>query len=265
VYSGDGLTADVHHNTVTGNGLQPIIAQNGIQISFGATGDVHHNDVSELGFGPNSFSASGILVFDSDDVRVTNNDVTMVGDSQDAGIAFVDADNPTANHNDVTATYAIYQFGDFENALEHKGNDFNGSTVAIGFYPTLDGQSFVFKGSDGNDDIEGYNGDDVLNGGRGDDFLVGDSANIGFGTGTGDDRFVFNKNSGDDVIADFGQTAGDRDLIDLRDYHFKNFAKLATKISDDVSGDAVIQLTSHDSITLDGVSAAQLTHNDFLL
>ena len=265
VFSGDGLIADVHDNTVNGNGLQPIIAQNGIQISFGATGTVDHNHVGNLGFGPDSYSASGILVFDSDNVNVTHNDVTMVGDSQDAGIAFVDADNPTASHNDVTATYAIYQFGDFVHALHQDHNDFNGSAVAVGFYPTLDGQSFVFTGSNGNDDIEGYNGNDVLNGGKGDDFLVGDSANIGFGTGTGNDRFVFDKNSGDDVIADFGQTAGDRDHIDLRDYHFKNFAQLLSKISDNGSGDAVIHLTSHDSVTLLGVSTAQLTHNDFLL
>ena len=265
VYSGDGLTANVHHNTVAGNGLQPIIAQNGIQISFGATGTVDHNDVGNLGFGPDSFSASGILVFDSDNVKVTHNDVTMVGNSQDAAIAFIDADNPTASHNDVTATYAIYQLGDFAQALRHDHNDFNGSTFAIGFYPTLDGQSFTFSGSDRNDDIEGYNGDDVLNGGRGDDFLVGDSSHIGFGTGDGNDVFVFDRNSGNDEIADFGQTAGDRDHIDLRAYHFKNFAQLAAKISDDLSGNAVIHLTAQDTITLDGVNTAQLTPNDFLL
>ena len=265
VFSGDGLIADVHDNTVNGNGLQPIIAQNGIQIGFGATGTVDHNTVGNLGFGPDSFSASGILVVDSDNVKVTHNDVTMVGDSQDAAIAFVDADNPTADHNDLTATYAMYQFGDFAHALHQSHNDFNSSAIAVGFYPTLDGQSFVFTGSDGNDDIEGYNGNDVLNGGRGDDFLVGDSANIGFGTGTGNDRFVFDKNSGNDVIADFHQVPGDRDVIDLHDYHFKNFAQLQSKISDDVSSNAVIHLTNHDSITLDGVHAAQLTHNDFLL
>jgi parallel beta-helix repeat protein len=225
VFSGDGATADVHNNTVTGNGLQPIIAQNGIQISFGATGSVEHNNVGNLGFGPDSFSSTGILVAESDNVKVDDNNVSMVGDSQDAGIAFIDADNPTADNNTVSATYAIYQLGEFTHALDQEHNKFDGSSVAIGFYPTTDGQSFHFTGSSGNDDIEGYNGNDVLNGAKGDDFLVGDSSHLGFGTGTGNDVFVFDKNSGNDTIADFGQTTGDRDLIDVSDYHFKNFAQ----------------------------------------
>lgn len=267
VFSGDNLTADIHHNTVTGNGLQPSgsPAQNGIQVSFGATGTIDHNTVGNLGYGPDSFSATGILVEQSDNVEVGNNKVTMVGNSADAAIAFIDADNPTADHNSVSATYGIYQLGNFTHALNQDHNQFDGSAIAIGFYPTLDGQSFVFTGSNGNDDIEGYNGNDVLNGGKGDDFLVGDSSHIGFGTGEGNDVFVFDKSSGNDDVADFGQTAGNRDLIDVSDYHFKNFAQLQSKISDNGAGNAVIHLTNHDSITLDGVHTAQLTSHDFII
>lgn len=74
-------------------------------------------------------------------------------------------------------------------------------------------------------------GDDVLTGGNGDDRLYGDSESGsgggndsldgGFGNdqlwgGTGNDRFMFTGLSGSDVIWDFGQTAGNNDVIDLR-------------------------------------------------
>ena len=265
VFDGLGLTVEVEDNTVIGGGLQPLgsPAQNGIQVSRGATGMVEDNKVSNLGYGPDSFSATGILVFDSDDVVVNDNRVTMVGDSNDAGIAFVDANNPTASHNDVTATFGIYQLGVFTDALEHHHNDLD-ATFAIGFYPDTGGP-YDFEGSRENDDIWGAGADDVLNGGRGDDSLVGDGSHFGFGVGDGDDTFVFDRHSGDDTILDFGQTVGNRDVIDVSDYNFKNFAKLQSKISDNVDGDAVVQLTSHDSITIVGVSANQLTAQDFII
>jgi hypothetical protein len=265
IFSGDNLTADIHHNTVTGNGLQPINAQNGIQVGFGATGHIDHNVVGNLGFGPDSFSSTGILIDEADNIVVDHNTVTMVGNSNDAAMAFIDSDNPTADHNSVSATYGMYQLGEFAHALIQDHNSFGNSTVGIGFYPTSDGESFVFTGGDGNDDIEGYNGNDVLNGGKGNDFLVGDSSHIGFGTGEGSDTFVFQKGTGSDQIADFGQTAGNRDLIDVTDYHFKSFAKLAANISDNGAGDAVIHLNAQDSITLLGVHTAQLSQHDFLI
>jgi len=266
VFDGLGLTVDVEDNTIIGNGLQPLgsPAQNGIQVSRGATGTIEDNNVSNLGYGPDSFSASGILVFLSDDVVVKDNKVTMVGDSNDAGIAFVDADNPTASHNDVTATFGIYQQGAFNNALDHHHNDLGDTTVAVGFYPD-GGGPYNFTGSKYDDDIWGAGANDVLNGGRGDDSLVGDGSHFGFGTGDGDDRFVFDRNSDDDTILDFGQTVGNRDVIDVSDYNFKNFAKLQSRISDNVDGDAVVQLTSHDSITIVGISASQLTAQDFII
>jgi hypothetical protein len=284
VFDGEGLTVDVDHNTVVGGGLQPLgsPAQNGIQISDGATGTIAHNSVSGLGYGPDSWSASGILVYGSDDVTVKHNDVVMVGDSMDAAIAFVDADNPTATHNDVTATFGIYQqaaYESFTNELNHSHNTFHDATVAVGFYgvgyvgygaPNVT-TSFDFTGSKGNDEIWGANGSDTLNGGRGDDGLRGDSSSFTgygagfFGTGTGDDTFVFDKHSGDDIIVDFGQVAGNRDVMDVSAYHFHDFDDLQDRISDNVDGNAVIQLTSHDSITLEGVQAADLTQDDFIL
>jgi hypothetical protein len=279
VFVGAGLTVEVEDNTVTGGGLQPLYspAQNGIQVSGGATGEVEGNTISGIGYGPDSFAAAGVLVIGSDGVAVTDNDITMVldalGNSQDAGIYGIDADALVATGNTIAnAGYGIIQLGVFTTELEHAHNEFEnlggaGSPgIAIGFYPDLGGQDYTFTGSRGNDDIWGANGDDVLNGGRGDDSLVGDGYHFGFGDpGDGDDTFVFNRRSGDDTIWDFGQSVGDRDVMDVRAYHFDGFADLQPRISDDGFGNALVQLSAHDSITVYGLSAAQLTGQDFLI
>lgn len=272
VFVGAGLTVEAEDNTIVGGGLQPLgsPAQNGIQVSGGATGEIDDNTISGIGYGPDSFSATGILVIDSDNVVVTDNRITMeldsFGNSADAGIAFIDADAPVAEGNTIAnAGYGIYQLGSFATELVHHHNDFDGTAIAVGFYADQGGQDYAFTGSRGDDDIWGADGDDVFNGGRGDDGLVGDGSHFGFGTGTGDDTFVFTRHSGDDTIWDFGQAIGDRDVIDLRAYHFDDFAELQQQIADDGSGNAVVQLTAHDSITIYGVLTAELTSQDFVL
>jgi parallel beta-helix repeat protein len=75
----EGLTANIHHNTVTGMGPTGDIAQNGIQVGFGATGTVENNIVSENawiypGTGTH-WQASGILFWNSGGTA-TGNTVT---------------------------------------------------------------------------------------------------------------------------------------------------------------------------------------------
>lgn len=73
----------------------------------------------------------------------------------------------------------------------------------------------VLRGDDGDDALFGEGGDDTLIGGRGEDLLSGGSA---------DNTFVFARNSGEDVITDFGD--GDENLIDVRGYGIENFNDL---------------------------------------
>jgi Ca2+-binding RTX toxin-like protein len=137
-------------------------------------------------------------------------------------------------------------------------------------------------------------GNDTLNGGSGNDFLYGDAQNyvptfagsITGGTdilnggagndqlwgGPNDDTFVFNVGSGNDVINDFnkgnsvvGSTATEHDVIDVQAYPFNDWGTLQSKISNDVNGNAVIQLSANDSITLVGVHAADLHETDFII
>ncbi|PDT86136.1 hypothetical protein CO669_30060 [Bradyrhizobium sp. Y36] len=138
------------------------------------------------------------------------------------------------------------------------------------------GGNDILYGSDRGDllygDARAYNpfvggaitgGRDVLNGGGGNDQLWG---------GPNNDLFVFSAGSGQDVINDFdqgnkagGSTAREHDVIDVHAYGFAGWAALKNLIGDDGAGNAVIHLTANDTITLDGIHAADLNARDFIV
>jgi len=107
-----GAAATVSSNTVAGNGPVNYIAQNGIQIGYGAGGQVMRNKVTGHSYtGPNGASSAGILVFGgcgsalTTGVQVVKN---VVGDAtpangNDLGVALANYD-PTCNTAPVEAT-----------------------------------------------------------------------------------------------------------------------------------------------------------------
>lgn len=77
-------TADIRANAVTGStGIQEAWGPNGIQIGYGAGGTIVNNEVSDNRYDEEAFTASGIIVFESDGVQVKRNTVT----NSDVGIA----------------------------------------------------------------------------------------------------------------------------------------------------------------------------------
>jgi parallel beta-helix repeat protein len=61
----DGTVVEVKQNTITGAGLTPVIAQNGVQISLGAAGKVTHNVIADNRYsGPQDaqFDAAGVVL-----------------------------------------------------------------------------------------------------------------------------------------------------------------------------------------------------------
>jgi hypothetical protein len=80
-----GTDVEISGNAVTGIGPTPLIAQNGIQVAFGAKGSVEGNSVinhiySLCTSGDNcGASSSNILIFEANNVRVTGN---SLGNSQ---------------------------------------------------------------------------------------------------------------------------------------------------------------------------------------
>ena len=107
----------------------------------------------------------------------------------------------------------------------------------------------TLAGTVGNDNIIGGNGKDVVNGGAGDDTLTG---------GNGKDIFVFTANFGKDVIKDFGG-----DTIQFDHGTFANFAEVQSLMANDGHGNTVITADTNNTVTLLGVSVAQLHASDF--
>jgi nitrous oxidase accessory protein NosD len=76
-----GTESAITDNVVTGLGPTPGAAQNGIQIGFGAKGSILRNTITDNVWSPCislancAFDATGILIFQSDDVRVEHNSV----------------------------------------------------------------------------------------------------------------------------------------------------------------------------------------------
>jgi len=127
-----------------------------------------------------------------------------------------------------------------------------------------DGNDLLYGGS-GNDEIEGESGHDQLFGGLGDDFLDGGSGNdILFGGagndvlngGSGNDTFIFDADSGHDIIEDIM-------LQDTLEFQGEQFDMNDMIFSENEEGDAVISFAGKDdmSVTLEGVKYNDLDTN----
>lgn len=120
------------------------------------------------------------------------------------------------------------------------------------------GRDWLYGGK-GKDDLDGGHGRDKLYGGKGRDELDGDHGDDVLYGGKGADRFVFDENDGRDTIKDF-KPGTDRIEIDVD--AINGFGDLS--ISDNAKGHAVIDFGGGNSITLKGVSEADLDVSDFL-
>ncbi len=88
VVSGSGAKVILHDNTVVGEGGISYIAQNGIQISFGASAKLYGNDVSLNNYLPSKVTACGLLIYKAGGVS---------GQTK-TGIAYIKADNSFHNN-----------------------------------------------------------------------------------------------------------------------------------------------------------------------
>lgn len=83
------VDAIVARNTIEGAGPSTAIAQNGVQVGFGATALVSANTISGNNYPPNSFFACGIIVVDADGV-----------DRKQQDNLFPSENDPAANEKD---------------------------------------------------------------------------------------------------------------------------------------------------------------------
>lgn len=110
----------------------------------------------------------------------------------------------------------------------------------------------VLKGGSGDDRLYGGVGDDVLKGGSGDDLLVGGSGDDRLTGGSGADTFAFAEDFGADTITDLRPG----DTIDLT--AIGAVTSLGDLTIEEVDGDTVITVPGGDSITVKGLSPAEV-------
>jgi len=110
-------------------------------------------------------------------------------------------------------------------------------------------------GTNAADRFFGNDAANTFTGGRGSDTLVG---------GGGDDVFVYAAGDGFDVIKDFGDVAGNQDVIDLSAFGFAD-AATALSYAKQVANGVRIDFGGGDYMILRGVSLAQFDAGDILI
>jgi nitrous oxidase accessory protein NosD len=120
-----GTDVEITDNAVSGTGPTTGAAQNGIQVGFGARGRVKNNFVANMIWSPCisvticAFSATGILVFNSDRVTVQENSV-----SETQGGVFVQGDHGEVEGNVIFDTLILDGVG-----LMGDGNEVHRNSV----------------------------------------------------------------------------------------------------------------------------------------
>lgn len=165
-------------------------------------------DMTQIGAQLQAFFAVGQFVADSTTATVAayhntnlNQSATATGDSLDYLFDLPSSGTVHTFELDSPAGTLAYKFSDFDLTFAQ----FLSNSLIVGA-DTLTGSSF-------NDVLKGAAGGDILTGGLGKDTLIG---------GTEQDFFNFDKTAESkkgaarDVIADFSDTTGEHDLIDLK-------------------------------------------------
>jgi Ca2+-binding RTX toxin-like protein len=119
-------------------------------------------------------------------------------------------------------------------------------------------------GDDGNDTLQGGTGNEFLYGGTGNDRLIGGAGNDTLTGGTGNDTFVFAPNFGKDVIADFQNTNGTRDIIQFDHTVFADFSAIQSQMAQNGTS-VVITLDANNTVELQNTSLSQLHASDILI
>ncbi len=121
----------------------------------------------------------------------------------------------------------------------------------------------TITGSEEINRLVGNGGDDVIDAGLGNDYALGGAGNDTMTGGDGDDVFIIEAGFGFDTITDFAAGAGRTDRVWLQGTGLGDFASVMSNAAE-VEGSVVITVEGHGSLTLTGVSLAQLAADDFI-
>jgi len=149
--NGENASAKVKHNKVTGLDPVQFIAQNGIQFGYGASGQVRNNVVDGNTYLGDTWTSTGILVFETSHVNVKKNTVknnqTAIG--LEAWCYFVQgaSNNKVVNNTVSGAEYGVtvsaYSLGGYSTCDSQANNN----KVANNTIKTEDGDTGIFVGT----------------------------------------------------------------------------------------------------------------------
>jgi Ca2+-binding RTX toxin-like protein len=231
-------------DTINGlGGDDTIFALGGNDIVNGGAGA----DIIDAGDGDDTIMiAGGQAQFDAmsggagtDTLKISGSKVTLAGfDAAAASIEVVQASKATMAGNAADNVFDLSALASITGLAAVDGGNGN---------DTLIGSQFA-------DTLRGANGNDTLTGGAGNDILTG---------GKGIDTFVFGPGFGHDRITDFAVKGAMQDVIQFDSTVFADFAAVMAHAAQ--AGKAVvITLDAGNSLTLNKITLASLTADDFL-
>lgn len=163
-------------------------------------------------------------------------------------------------NDNVVHTYASYKRVDaYGWAIQALSLVYAGTTGVDSLMGTVLGD--VIHSNAGNDGLNGMSGDDVLFGDAGNDFLNGASGNDTLSGGAGADYYYFAPGYGQDTVADFVQSDGDR--IDLTSFAYVHSLHQVYVRSMQVGANTLIDLGGGDTLTLSNFTRTNLASGDF--
>ena len=187
---------------------------------------------------------------DGNDILIggAGNDIVHGGNGNDTIIAIPNDGNDTYTGDAGTDTYDASLITAAV-TVDLRAGTAKGSQIGS---DTLSSIENVIGGSS-SDTLAGDDNANRLDGGAGNDILTGRG---------GTDTFVFKSGFGKDVITDFAVAGAQHDVIEFSTSMFADWNALQSHITDSANGaGAVITLDTNDTITLTGVTKAQLVTN----
>lgn len=265
-------------------GLDHIADRSQIMNAFISTNMLGDGDIAGIQalYGVREYGTSDSDMIDLSDLMTgvviaagAGNDIVSASQGDDEIFGGLGNDNLSGNEGD---DLIIDLFG-FDTL---SGGDDNDTLIGGVGQITANGQSGndIVIGGIGNDVIDGGAGNDILRGDPGGSFIFGnDRLTAGTGDdilegGGGADTFVFQSNGGDNTIASF-RISGDSasvtgrdyqvgiDQIDLQNFNLGNFGDVQANLRTE-NGNAIFE-DQNTSLTIIGITADQLTTEDFLL
>jgi serralysin len=159
--------------------------------------------------------------------------------------------------------------GTYYVAVNGQGFDIGSFTLYVTQDQEGDGSNETLTGGSGNDSILGGCGDDVITGGDGNDYLDGEWGDDQLTGGDGADKFTFYSDNWDDIRDEEADLWGNDTITDFNpDEDTIHFAGRLIDNLDELTitesgGDTIIEAYWGDSVTLEGVSANDLTDDNF--